>query len=151
MPFMPRFAPKGNVLPEGATIKDLTNYGSRAGSGQPFGGQTLPLPKPRAPVRLSVTESRRVSWRTQRSEWADLRGSPPRSSGYRCPWRLGEAFGGEKSAGRGHQRLLRYRGQAAPTVPLMATSAACGFPSPADDYLDRPLDFNELLIENPAA
>ena len=37
------------------------------------------------------------------------------------------------------------------TVPLMATSAACGFPSPADDYLDRPLDFNELLIENPAA
>ena len=37
------------------------------------------------------------------------------------------------------------------TVPLMATSAACGFPSPADDYLDRPLDFNELLIENPAS
>ncbi len=37
------------------------------------------------------------------------------------------------------------------TVPLMAGSAACGFPSPADDYLDRPLDFNELLIENPAA
>lgn len=39
----------------------------------------------------------------------------------------------------------------AATVPLMATSAACGFPSPADDYLDQPLDFNELLIENPAA
>src|ERR1700731_3525149 len=37
------------------------------------------------------------------------------------------------------------------TVPLMSTSAACGFPSPADDYLDRPLDFNELLIRNPAA
>jgi DNA polymerase V len=37
------------------------------------------------------------------------------------------------------------------TVPLMTTSAECGFPSPADDYLDRPLDFNELLIENPAA
>ena len=36
-------------------------------------------------------------------------------------------------------------------VPLMASPAACGFPSPADDYLDRPLDFNELLIENPAA
>jgi hypothetical protein len=28
--------------------------------------------------------------------------------------------------------------------------AVCGFPSPAVDYLDRPLDFNELLIENPA-
>lgn len=36
-------------------------------------------------------------------------------------------------------------------VPLMATAAVCGFPSPAEDYLDRPLDFNELLIANPAA
>ena len=35
------------------------------------------------------------------------------------------------------------------TVPLMATSAAYGFPSPADDYLDRPLDFNELLDREP--
>ena len=33
----------------------------------------------------------------------------------------------------------------------MSSSAACGFPSPADDYMDRALDFNELLIENPAA
>jgi DNA polymerase V len=39
----------------------------------------------------------------------------------------------------------------AATVPLMASPAECGFPSPADDYLDRPLDFNDLLIENPAA
>lgn len=37
------------------------------------------------------------------------------------------------------------------TVPLMSGTAECGFPSPADDYLDRPLDFNELLIENPSA
>jgi DNA polymerase V len=37
------------------------------------------------------------------------------------------------------------------TVPLMVSPAECGFPSPADDYLDRPLDFNDLLIENPAA
>jgi DNA polymerase V len=37
------------------------------------------------------------------------------------------------------------------TVPLMASPAACGFPSPADDYLDGALDFNELLIQNPAA
>ena len=36
-------------------------------------------------------------------------------------------------------------------VPLVSCSAACGFPSPADDHLDRPLDFNELLIKNPAA
>jgi DNA polymerase V len=37
------------------------------------------------------------------------------------------------------------------TVPLMVASVAAGFPSPADDYLDRPLDFNELLIAHPAA
>ena len=37
------------------------------------------------------------------------------------------------------------------SVPLMSASAECGFPSPADDYLDRPLDFNELLIENAPA
>ncbi len=34
------------------------------------------------------------------------------------------------------------------SVPLVGAVAECGFPSPADDYLDRPLDFNELLIEN---
>ena len=39
----------------------------------------------------------------------------------------------------------------AATVPLMTGKAECGFPSPADDYLDRPLDFNELLIKNAAA
>jgi hypothetical protein len=33
----------------------------------------------------------------------------------------------------------------------MVARAICGFPSPADDYLDRPLDFNELIIENAAA
>lgn len=37
------------------------------------------------------------------------------------------------------------------TVPLVGMSAACGFPSPADDHLDGPLDFNELLVQNPAA
>jgi DNA polymerase V len=36
-------------------------------------------------------------------------------------------------------------------VPLMSSKVPAGFPSPADDYLDRALDFNELLIQNPAA
>jgi DNA polymerase V len=36
-------------------------------------------------------------------------------------------------------------------IPLMMSKAACGFPSPADDYLDKPLDFNELIIKNPPA
>jgi DNA polymerase V len=47
--------------------------------------------------------------------------------------------------------FLTIEPRQAATVPLMSASAACGFPSPADDYLDRPLDFNDLLIENPAA
>lgn len=42
-------------------------------------------------------------------------------------------------------------GRSALEIPLMLSKAACGFPSPADDYLDRPLDFNELLIKNPPA
>ena len=41
---------------------------------------------------------------------------------------------------RSHQRVPVYQ------CPLQA-----GFPSPAEDYLDRPLDFNELLIAHPAA
>jgi DNA polymerase V len=36
-------------------------------------------------------------------------------------------------------------------VPMAGASAPCGFPSPADDYLERALDFNELLVHNPAA
>ena len=36
-------------------------------------------------------------------------------------------------------------------VPLAGCSAPAGFPSPAEDYIDRALDFNELLIENPSA
>ena len=42
-------------------------------------------------------------------------------------------------------------GRSALHIPMTAWSAACGFPSPAEDYVDRPLDFNELLIEHPAA
>src|SRR5262245_4053124 len=36
-------------------------------------------------------------------------------------------------------------------VPVFAARVPAGFPSPADDYLDHPLDFNELLIAHPAA
>jgi DNA polymerase V len=36
-------------------------------------------------------------------------------------------------------------------VPLAGNSVPAGFPSPAEDYIDRSLDFNELLVENPAA
>jgi DNA polymerase V len=36
-------------------------------------------------------------------------------------------------------------------VPFALSHVPAGFPSPAEEYLDRPLDFNELLIEQPAA
>ena len=35
--------------------------------------------------------------------------------------------------------------------PLFSCSVSAGFPSPADDYIDRQLDLNELLIANPLA
>ena len=37
------------------------------------------------------------------------------------------------------------------SVPLASAKVSAGFPSPADDYIERPLDFNELLIQNAAA
>lgn len=37
-------------------------------------------------------------------------------------------------------------------LPLLYTSTvACGFPSPAEDYIETPLDLNERLITKPAA
>jgi DNA polymerase V len=47
--------------------------------------------------------------------------------------------------------FLDVEGASHVTVPLAHARASCGLPSPADDYLDKPLDFNELLIINPAA
>jgi DNA polymerase V len=34
---------------------------------------------------------------------------------------------------------------------LYASGVSCGFPSPAEDYVETPLDLNELLIKKPAA
>jgi len=36
-------------------------------------------------------------------------------------------------------------------LPLFSCGVSAGFPSPAEDYIDRKLDLNELLIHNPAA
>ncbi|MEA3546544.1 MAG: translesion error-prone DNA polymerase V autoproteolytic subunit [Thermodesulfobacteriota bacterium] len=35
--------------------------------------------------------------------------------------------------------------------PLFLSGVSAGFPSPADDYIDRDLDLNDHLITNPAA
>lgn len=36
-------------------------------------------------------------------------------------------------------------------LPLVSASVEAGFPSPADDHLERALDLNEELVRNPAA
>ena len=48
--------------------------------------------------------------------------------------------------------FVRYPGEfiSLPT-PFAESSVSAGFPSPADDYIDRTLDLNELLITNPPA
>ena len=38
-----------------------------------------------------------------------------------------------------------------PNPPLMQSPAVCGFPSPAEQYVETPLDLNELLVKTPAA
>lgn len=37
------------------------------------------------------------------------------------------------------------------TLPFFMHSVPAGFPSPADDYMDRSLDLNDYLIKHPAA
>lgn len=46
-----------------------------------------------------------------------------------------------------------FKAEAATVLPLpiYLTSVQAGFPSPAEDFLDRTLDLNELLIAHPAA
>ena len=36
-------------------------------------------------------------------------------------------------------------------IPLFESGVSAGFPSPADDYMDLPIDLNEFLIKHPAA
>src|SRR5208283_3271949 len=36
-------------------------------------------------------------------------------------------------------------------LPLFTSKVAAGFPSPADDYIEKNLDLNELLVQKPAA
>ena len=50
-----------------------------------------------------------------------------------------------------HGRPIACEARTAIRVPVFVCRVPAGFPSPADDYLDHPLDFNELLIAHPAA
>jgi DNA polymerase V len=47
--------------------------------------------------------------------------------------------------------IFRFEQKTRMLRPLFLSGVAAGFPSPADDYIDRELDLNEYLIANPAA
>ena len=47
--------------------------------------------------------------------------------------------------------IHRAAAECAAPLPFFAARVPAGFPSPADDYIDRGLDLNELLIRHPAA
>jgi DNA polymerase V len=48
-------------------------------------------------------------------------------------------------------RIARHEAQNSLRIPSFITKVPAGFPSPADDYMDKKLDLNEHLIKHPAA
>jgi DNA polymerase V len=59
-----------------------------------------------------------------------------------------ERLAGEFTDGRMRPVALR---PAARPLPLYGSRIAAGFPSPADDHLEGPIDLNEHLVAHPAA
>ena len=47
--------------------------------------------------------------------------------------------------------LISVKAQSKASIPFANYSVQAGFPSPAEDYIDKSVDFNELLIANEAA
>ena len=70
---------------------------------------------------------------------------PPRDldSAPRLPY-----FGG---MARPKLEILGFEPKTALELPLYLATVPAGFPSPAEDYIDRKLDLNEHLVRNPAA
>lgn len=49
------------------------------------------------------------------------------------------------------ETIWQFCGKSQCDFPLFLATIPAGFPSPADDYIDRRLDLNELLVRHPAA
>ncbi|MFW5719816.1 MAG: translesion error-prone DNA polymerase V autoproteolytic subunit [Candidatus Dojkabacteria bacterium] len=45
----------------------------------------------------------------------------------------------------------RFKHSTSLKLPLFLNAIPCGFPSPADDYVDRDLDLNEYIVRHPAS
>ena len=52
---------------------------------------------------------------------------------------------------RPHRALKPVAARSRLPLPLYLAPVSAGFPSPAEDYLDKALDLNELLVAHPAA
>lgn len=48
--------------------------------------------------------------------------------------------------------MIRHNTDAQLTeIPLFLSPAVCGFPSPAQDYIEQTIDLNQICVEHPAA
>lgn len=59
--------------------------------------------------------------------------------------------GSPGKSGEGSRREKNISGNEGTRPLLQAVPVCCGFPSPAEQYAESPLDLNELLITRPAA
>jgi DNA polymerase V len=53
--------------------------------------------------------------------------------------------------GRPTLTILGFEPKTALELPLYLATAPAGFPSPAEDYIDKKIDLNEHLVRHPAA
>ena len=53
--------------------------------------------------------------------------------------------------GRPSFEILGFEPKTALELPLYLATAPAGFPSPAEDYIDKKIDLNEHLVRHPAA
>lgn len=45
--------------------------------------------------------------------------------------------------------ILVFNKQVEPCIPIAVSQVSAGFPSPAEDYLEHPLDLNEYVTQHP--
>ena len=48
-------------------------------------------------------------------------------------------------------KIYSYDSQKKTLLPLFQSAVAAGFPSPAEDYVEKKLDLNELMVPHPTA